>query len=271
MKADVQIKEGPRQNTVRRIGRRNVTTARSVDENYSVDVRNGKFVFDLGTTEAKVTIQQVDTDDRHILINVQREVETRKEITRGVFEVTGKKIQNDKWLCGHDERDWFVAAVEGKTIWEAKQSLKPAVVKAKELKVKPKKRQKRKNEAFRRQGEWFFTPADPKLIPANPVIHKDEPMSRPGGGKPHIVEECFRLGGRQVWVKGDRVLSEKEYENLKANEKYGFMSRQADATVFIRGYVKHPDHDTIYFDVWHNIVMNTENRKRSGSTMIFLD
>jgi hypothetical protein len=268
MKAKVQIKQGPRA-PIR--GRRGRVIARSRDENYSVNVRDGKFIFDLGATGGKVTIQDSDTKDRHILINVQREVEDRKEVKPGVFEVTRKRTVNDKWLCGHDERDWFVAAAQGINIWEAKQNLKPNEVKARELGVKMKNRQKRKNEAFRRQGEWFFVKADEKLIPQNPIIHYDEPMSRPGGGKPHIVQEVFRLGGTTVWSKGDRVVTDKEYQYMNSAEKYGFMQRQANATVFCRGYVKHPDHDTIILDTWHHIFMNGEKRDRSGATMMFLD
>jgi hypothetical protein len=263
MKADVQIKEGPRDTQVRARGRsRRVINRMTTPASYTVNVRNGKFVFDLGGSNAKLVVQDSDAKDRHVLVNVQTETVNEKG--------GGTTIKNEKWLCGHDERDWFVAAV-GTTavnIWEAKQDLKPAVVKAKEVAVKPKNRQKRKNDAFLRQGEWFFVPVDQKLVPANPVIHNDEPMSRPGGGKPHIVEECFRLGGRQVMVKGAVVLTQQEFNNLPESQKYGYMSRTADATVFVRGYVKHPDHETIHLKEWHSIMMNEEKRSKN---LVFLD
>ncbi|MCA8989717.1 MAG: hypothetical protein KDA78_18865, partial [Planctomycetaceae bacterium] len=73
--------------------------------------------------------------------------------------------QNDgkhKFLCGHDERHWFVAAVPERagasTVKTAFDALRPlAVSRELELKrVKRKNRNRRRNEAFLRQGEWFF-------------------------------------------------------------------------------------------------------------------
>lgn len=267
MRADVQIKVGPRE-PVRRKGR---VIGRPVNDNYSVDVKKGKFVFDLGESNAKVTIQDADADDRHILINVQRVVTNERPGRKGGITIS-TSILNDKWLCGHDERDWFVAAATGTSIAEAKQNLKPEEVRVVEMKVSKKKRNKRKNEAFLRQGEWFFVPATAKEVPATPVIHKDEPMSRPGGGKPHIVEEVFRTGGKAVWADSQsRVISDKEYAELSSIQKSRYSQRQANANVYCRGYVKHPDHTTIILVGWHKILMNTENRNRSGATMVFLD
>lgn len=268
MKADVQVKEGPRKVTVNRRGARRVVRERNSDS-YTVNVVKGKFVFDLGTSKAIVQVQEADAKDKHVLVNVRREEETSRTGRNGGV-VTEKVTTNEKWLCGHDERDWFVAAVgsECVNIWEAKQSLKPPVIKAKELALKPKERQKRKNDVYLRQGEWFFVPADPRMIPVNPVIHKDEPMSRGAGSKPHIVEECFRMGGTSVWAKGTRILTDKEYKLLDSKEQHGFMSRTANATVFVRGYVKHPDHDTLYLKEWHSIMMNEEKRSKA---LVFLD
>jgi len=76
------------------------------------------------------------------------------------------------------------------------------------------------------------------------------------------------VGGRAVWVKGDRVISDAEYNVLDSHLKYGYTSRTADATVFVRGYVKHPDHDTIILTQWHNIMMNEEKRTKA---LVFLD
>src|SRR5687768_7081573 len=70
-----------------------------------------------------------------------------------------------KFLCGHDERHWFVAAVPGhasvSSVKTAFEALKPVAVRRLEdqLRVKPRKRNRRHNEAFIRQGEWFFVPA----------------------------------------------------------------------------------------------------------------
>lgn len=250
MKADVKIKNG----RAHRGG------------GYNVDVKKGKFLFDLGDTAAKVTILEADSIDRHVLLNVNRTITKR---TRDGGE--RKEIVNDKWLCGHDERDWFVASAKGVNIWEAKQSLKPKEVQAAELVLKPKKRQKRKNEAFKRQGEWFFIPAPELQIPAGELTFKDEPISRGRGSKPHIVEEVYRTGGREVWVIDGRVATDQEYRESK--DKARFTRRTADATVYGRGTVKHGDHKTLILETWHKILMNSEASNSTGSEarLIFLD
>lgn len=263
MKAAIKIKTGDR-TVVRQTRRGNTVRVLGGGENYTVDVKNGKFIFDLANSGAKVAIQEADIDNRHILINVQQEIETKTR--KGG---TKKEITNDKWLCGHDERDWFVAAVKGKTIWEAKQGLKPKEVLAVEKDLKPKEKQKRKNEAFRRQGEWFFIKAPELTLPPLAIIHNDEPISRGGGSKAHIVEEVYRSGGRTVYVRGATILSPGEYEKLEEHLKAGYVQRTADASVYGRGYVKHPDHETIILDGWHKILMNTESGRKG--TLIFLD
>ena len=69
-----------------------------------------------------------------------------------------------KFLCGHDERHWFVAAVPERAsvsnVQTAFEALKPIAVRQRQdqLKVKSRKRNRRRNEAFIRQGEWFFVP-----------------------------------------------------------------------------------------------------------------
>ena len=34
--------------------------------------------------------------------------------------------------------------------------------------------------------------------------------------------------------------------------------RQSDAVTYVRGKVSHPDHTTIYLEVWHEVQQNTE-------------
>ena len=234
MKAELQIKRTKTVQTRRR-GRVIVTPTR---ESYTVDVKNGKFIFDLQNSNAKVSIQEADPENKHILVNVQND---NVLVTKDGVE--HKNVTTDKWLCGHDERDWFVASVTGSTIWEAKQNLKPVEVRQKEVGLKTKEKQKRKNKAFLRQGEWFFVP-DPLFKASEGFILKDEPMSRPGGGKPHIVEEVVRSGGHTVYFDGISVLTPKEYEKVDKVNKLRFRQRTADAAVYGRGYVKHPDHKT---------------------------
>ena len=60
-------------------------------------------------------------------------------------------------------------------------------------------RNRRKNPAFRRQGEWFFLPEPDFVAPEALVLH-NEPLRRGNGGKPHWAEECCRSGGETVYV-----------------------------------------------------------------------
>jgi hypothetical protein len=109
-----------------------------------------------------------------------------------VKQQTGEK---SKFLCGHDERHWFVAAIPEAapvgTVRQAKEALKPKEVQDRQAGVSTKDRNRRKNKAYIRQGEWFFLPAnieepDPKFV------IKHEPLSRGRGSKPHTVEFCYR-------------------------------------------------------------------------------
>jgi len=38
------------------------------------------------------------------------------------------------------------------------------------------------------------------------------------------------------------------------------MMMKRDAAVYVRGEVRHPDHETITLNGWHRVLMNTENR-----------
>ncbi len=65
-----------------------------------------------------------------------------------------------KFLCGHDERDWFAAAVPETsgvaTVSTAMEALKPQEVLAAQAGkgLKARHRNRRHNKAFIRQGEW---------------------------------------------------------------------------------------------------------------------
>src|SRR3989449_9438589 len=77
--------------------------------------------------------------------------------------------EKSKFLCGHDERHWFVAAIpesaRGVTgVATAKVALQPEHVRAAVDRARPKDQFRRRNAAFVRQGEWFFVPA-PELDP----------------------------------------------------------------------------------------------------------
>src|SRR5437016_3658013 len=140
---------------------------------FSLDVRadrQGEFfeIVKRPGADAEVAVLDVQPADRHLLLLVRE----------------GK--DKSKFLCGHDERHWFVAGIPETapvgTVRQAKEALKPAEVRTAQASkgLKAKARSRRKNAAYVRQGEWFFLPVaemavDEKLVLAN------EPLSRGNG------------------------------------------------------------------------------------------
>lgn len=224
-----------------------------------------------GPDLAKIQVLDTQPKDRHLLLQVV------------IGE--GRDLQVDKMLMGHDERHWFIAHAEGSTVQQAKDNLKPALVqqRLKEKKVKRAKRNKRKNAAFVRQGEWFFLP-EPSFFPdKNAIVSKTEPLRR-GAGKPHMAEECCRIGGTTVMFHSrlaSNGISVDEYNRLRLDpdqdDKYksslGWRTMTRDATVYVRGKVRHPDHKTLKLRGWHQVVPNTEQVRVAGrmQTVAFLD
>src|SRR6266550_6417496 len=211
-----------------------------------------------------VTVMQSEPKRRHLLLAVRK---------------LGDKPQLDRFLCGHDEREWFVAAVPGgaSSVHQAMDALQPKDVRdalARD-RVSSRKRYERKNRAFRRQGEWFFVP-EPSLVVDEKLVLRNEPLRR-GAGKPHLVEQLYRTGGETVRVcaKHPNGISEKKYaELLRANPKavrWGWRVMRRNPGVYARGTVRHSDHDTITLSFWHRVVMNTETQSRTMANVAFLD
>src|SRR5580693_3833460 len=95
--------------------------------------------------------------------------------------------EKHKFLLGRDERHWFAAAVPGDDVHDVRTaiaSLRPSEIEG--------------QEAIR-QGEWFFVP-EHGVNEKGAVIHRNEPLSRGGGSRPHICEEMMRRGGVTVMV-----------------------------------------------------------------------
>ena len=147
-----------------------------------------------------------------------------------VLDVTGWRLPiSGRFLCGHDERHWFVASLpfgrRTSTVRGAMEALKPDIVRREQRRKGVKhRRHRRQTAAYVRQGEWFFLP--------RPSMHVGDLAERNGqlareGGKPHRVEWIYRPAGR--------------------NE------------TFVRGAVSHPDHETIRLQVWHRVVQNNES------------
>ena len=144
----------------------------------SLDVqadRKGEFFEIVRQAGAVVAVLDVQPADRHLLLLV-REGEDKS-----------------KFLCGHDERPWFVAGIPESapvgTVRQAKEALKPTEVQTAQGRqhLKGKARNRRKNAAFIRQGEWFFLPVTDMAVDEKLVL-RDEPLRRGNGGKPHWAE-----------------------------------------------------------------------------------
>lgn len=217
--------------------------------------------------EGQIEFQVLDTKpgDRHLLLLSK---ETRVPNTeKGVFK--------HRFLCGHDERSWFVAGIRGtvSSVNQAKADLKPAIVHGVEqrLGVKPSLRNRRRNAGSVRQGEWFFVP-EPDLNPGDAYILRNEPL-RQGRRKPHIAEYLYRVGGRLVYVNATHPdgISESSYRNLiRRNpdaKNDGWQTMRRNPTAYVKGRIKHPDHKTLFLKTWHRVLSNTE----SGRGVVFLD
>lgn len=203
---------------------------------------------------------------------------------RHLLLMARRNENKEKFLCGHDERHWFVCAVPGKSITNvvnAMEALLPAFVRGQITQNlrRHKDRLQRRNEVFIRQGEWVFVPVPELIVQStfNIPIHKNEPISRGNGSKSHVCEEVYRTRGESVWVsqRYPTGVSVTRYrEILKSNPKAGswnWRMMQINAAVYARGTVRHPDHKTIRLDGWHQVFMNTENEAPGMQHVVFLD
>lgn len=187
-----------------------------------------------------------------------------------------------KFLCGHDERQWFVAAVperEGAaSVRTAMEALKPVEVRQAQdrQKVKTEDRKRRKTSAYVRQGEWFFMPV-PELTVAEWLILHNEPLSRGAGSKPHTAEFCYRSGGEVVYVcdRHPRGIGEAAYKRLLETRpgarNWAWQVLRRNPQVYVKGRISHADHKTILLPGWHRVLMNTENQSWAMRNVAFLD
>jgi len=253
--------------------RRNLIRPREEAPRIVLDIRRDKHgeYFEIRTAPGgaqEIVVLNVQPREKHLLLLSRQ------------FGEQGQLLSKQKFLCGHDERHWFVAAIPESepvsTVAGARIALKPEQVRTREetLGVSRKEGFRRRNAAFIRQGEWFFVPA-PNMV-ANPLlILRNEPLSRGNGGKPHWAEECYRSGGETVYVsaKHPAGLTAGQFFRLSETERKqgNFRRMQRDATVHVRGEIRHPDHDSVNLAGWHRVLMNTENRSSAMRFLAFLD
>ncbi len=213
-----------------------------------------------GAREVELEVVDVRPRDRHLLLLVR----------------TGD--EKSKFLCGHDERHWFVAAVpesaRGVTgVATAKAALQPRAVRDLVERVHPKDPFRRRNAAYVRQGEWFFIPW-PWLRVNEAFVQRDEPLIR-GRGKPHVMQFAYRTGGEAVYanVHRTRGITEAQFRALSEQQRAngGWQRLVRDPEVYARGTVRHTDHATIHLPAWHRVLMNTEQGARAMRHVAFLD
>jgi hypothetical protein len=191
--------------------------------------------------------------------------------------------ENDraKFLCGFDERHWFVCAVPGEgvtSVRSAMEALQPVEVRhAVQSRVKrAKNRLRRRNEAFVRQGEWFFIP-EPNLAVEESFVRRNEPLRRGWGSKPHMCQYAYRTAGNLVMVcdRHPAGVPMSSYGKILRNNpkarSWNWRQMRRDADVYVRGRVWHPDHKTLVLGCWHRVLMNTEHLAPGRSNVTFLD
>jgi hypothetical protein len=226
------------------------------------DARGEYFDIRFSGDERAVELEVVDVQprDRHLLL-----------FTR----VDGWK---SKFLCGHDERHWFVAAVpeavRGVTgVATAKAALQPDAVRALVERKRPKDPFRRRNAAYVRQGEWFFVPVG-AINPVDALVLRNEPLTR-GLGTPHLMQFAYRRGGEVAYVNRQNPagITEGRYAQLTAEQqRHGAWARMVrDPEVYAKGSIRHPDHASVQLDHWHRVLMNTEQRAQAMRHVVFID
>ncbi len=213
---------------------------------------------------------------------VEYEVVDLRPDVRHLLLLARRPDAKEKYLCGHDERHWFVCAVPGQrgtaSVATAMAALQPAPARfAAERSIRrPQDRLRRRNAAFVRQGEWFFMPTE-NLAVNERLVRRNEPISRGRGSKPHMCQFVYRHGGEMVMVcsrmPGGVTIA--QYERLVQAKpdaaRWNWRPMQRNAAVYARGRVSHPDHKTIVLDIWHRVLMNTEGEAPGSRNVVFLD
>jgi hypothetical protein len=207
-----------------------------------------------------LNVIETDGDDRCLLLLVREDRE------------------KSKFLCGFDERHWFVAAIPESArdvtgVASAKDALQPEVVREAVARVRPRDRFRRRNAAYVRQGEWFFLPQWTLAVDQRDIL-RDEPLTR-GRGNDHVLEFAFRRGGETVFVNAEHPggITAAEFELLSPSQQRNGRWRQMvrDPELYAKGSVRHPDHNTIVLHGWHRVLMNTEQSARAMRHVAFID
>jgi hypothetical protein len=214
---------------------------------YDLDIARDKkhgehFALALTPDAPPMAVLHADRDDRHLLLHIAG--------------VAG----GERFLCGHDERHWFAAAIGARvsTVLDAKRALLPAPL----ANLPDDLVNRRHSSAFKRQGEWFFVPTD-RVFDERQIV-RQEPIFRDRRSKPHLCWEVVRFGGTPVVLHGRTEYTEEAWAAYVATldgQPRGRVERRIkDPEVYVRGPVRHPDHATLVLDGWHRLHGNMEAR-----------
>ena len=182
-----------------------------------------------------------------------------------------------KFLCGHDERHWFVAAIP-----EAARGVhqrgdgegRAAAADGRFARGRTACRASGASTAatrrFLRQGEWFFVPV-PDLRVEPWQIRRNEPLgarrvgrrtccARPAGAAVHRLRARWPGRGRGDWTR-----------MLEPASRGWHRPMIREPALYARGSVRHPDHATMLLRGWHRVVMNTEQAAMAMRHVTFVD
>jgi hypothetical protein len=225
------------------------------------DARGEYFLISrIPTSTTELVVLEVQPRVRHLLLLSRRQ--------------TGKH----RFLLGHDERHWFVAGVPEaaavRRVRDALRALKPEGALQSERFIRSKQRDRRRNRARIRQGEWFFLPAPDRRVPEM-LILPNEPLVRSRGGKPHRCDQLFRFGGETVNASPGARNGWTEAEDVKLAEvhrkRWHWQVMRRNPKVYVRGRVRHLDHQTVTLFGWHQVLSNIEDQSYAMRNIVFLD
>lgn len=211
--------------------------------------------------EVVLAVVDVQPDDRHLVLSAWN------------------SVGEDRFLCGHDEYHWFVAALpsetEIETVAAAKEALKPDLVKQLEHR-RQRGRKHRRHDVFVRQGEWFFTACPHASVDLRRVV-RDGVLVRGEGSKPHYCEFLYEDGEREYECSRYPKLAffETEYRHLlrtrRKAKQWNWKQLTFQPDIFVKGWIRHVDHSPLFLDVWHQVTKNREAEDLSMSRLVYRD
>jgi hypothetical protein len=176
--------------------------------------------------------------------NIKKHFSTRRKVTfyekNGIWgEDQETSDRSMLYLMGLDERQLFIARLPKAitTVAEAHKSLKATEVITAEGKALGK---------TIRQGEWFFINATQEEIDEINKLVKQNIV---------VIKKKYPIGHRGIQVNSH--VADEGVNMPPARLSHGFSVRDREE-IFVRGAVRHRDHETIKLGNWRKVIRNTE-------------